>query len=60
MVVSDSDAEYWILDTLQDNKVVYTGARFDIKMSSYQDRNSHYKDKTASRPAYLSNENPHK
>ena len=36
-----------------------TGCRLDIKISSYQHRNSHYKDKTAPWPSYLCNENPH-
>ena len=33
--------------------------RLDIKISSYQYRDSHYKDKTVSRPSYLHNENLH-
>ena len=34
------------------------GDRSNIKMSSYQHRDSHYKDTTVSRPSYLYNRNP--
>ena len=36
-----------------------TGGGFNIKMSSYQYRYPHVKDKTVSRPSYLKQENPH-
>ena len=35
-----------------------TGVRLSIKISPYQERDSHYKDKTVSRPSYLYNRNP--
>ena len=35
------------------------GVRPNIKMSSYQYKNSHAKDKTVSRPSYLKHGNPH-
>ena len=38
---------------------ILAGGRLDIKMLSYQYRNSHYKDKIVSWPSYLYNENPH-
>ena len=34
-------------------------ARLNTKMSSYQHRNSHFKDNTVSRPSYLYNGNSH-
>ena len=36
-----------------------SGGRLNIKMSSYQYRYPHVKDKTASRPSYLKHGNPH-
>ena len=38
--------------------VARPGGCLDIKMSSYQYRNSHYKDNTVFRPSYLYNGNP--
>ena len=34
------------------------GARLNIKIPYYRYKNSHYKDKTVSRPSYFHNENP--
>ena len=33
------------------------GGDFNIKISSYQNENAHYKDKMVSQPSYLCNEN---
>ena len=39
--------------------VRWHGGYLNIKMSSYQYKDSYYKDKKVSRPSYLYNENPH-
>ena len=42
-----------------DYAVTRPGGRLNIKMSSYQWKDPHVKDKTASRPSYLYHGNPH-
>ena len=59
LLFPEPDPLYWNTVPITTPFAKYPGARLNVKMSSYQYRNSHYKDKTLSRPSfYLYNGNP--